>query len=133
MSLVQSDETDRRHRPSPFKELIPATSTANIALLSTNFPAASRGARGVGLKSAPICVDCASGAVTGFNKLAGSQDHRWGYRGDPTATIWWTTDDDLGFGVLSSLEPAQVAGFVAAPERGRRPVGEIDAADRFMR
>ena len=78
--------------------LIPATSTANIALLSTNFPAASRGARGVGLKSAPICVDCASGAVTGFNKLAGSQDHRWGYRGDPTATIWWTTDDDLGFG-----------------------------------
>lgn len=111
--------------------LIPATSTANIALLSTNFPAASRGARGVGLKSAPICVDCASGAVTGFNKLAGSQDHRWGYRGDPTATIWWTTDDDLGFGVLEQPEPAQVAGFVAAPERGRRPVGEIDAADRF--
>lgn len=111
--------------------LIPATSTSNVALLSVNFPAASRGASGTGLRSAPICADCATGAVSAFNSLAASEDHRWGGRSEAQATIWWTRENSVDFNTLEEPEPRQVAAFLAALDKGRRPVGELDAADHF--
>ncbi len=89
--------------------LIPGTSTASIALSSANFPAASRGASGLGLKSAPICAGCASAAVTAFNTLAADRQHRWGDRGDDTATIWWSTDTDFSPSALDLPEPGAIA------------------------
>ncbi len=73
---------------------IPATSTAQVALMSVNFPAAARGATGKGLKSAPICAACAGAAVTAFNSLAASTEHRFNI-GDTSAAVWWATEDLL--------------------------------------
>lgn len=111
--------------------LIPATSTSNVALLSVNFPAASRGASGTGLRSAPICADCASGAVSAFNALAASEDHRWGGRSEAQATIWWTKDGSVDFNALEEPEPRQIAAFLAALDKGRRPIGALDQPDHF--
>jgi CRISPR-associated protein Csd1 len=111
--------------------LIPATSTSNVALLSVNFPAASRGASGTGLRSAPICADCATGAVSAFNTLAASPDHRWGGRGEARATIWWTKEDAVDFNQLEQPEPRQIAAFLASLGNGSRPVGDLDHPDRF--
>lgn len=110
---------------------IPSTATSNIALVSANFPAASRGASGTGLKSAPICSECAAGAVSAFNALASDQKHRWGGRNEDRATIWWTKDDVFDFNTLEQPNPEQVAHFLAALDKGRMPVGDLDEADRF--
>lgn len=110
---------------------IPATSTSNVALLSVNFPAASRGASGIGLRSAPICADCATGAVSAFNDLAKNEDHRWGDRSETQATIWWTKDGSVDFNTLEDPEPRQVKAFLVALEKGRMPVSELDDVDRF--
>lgn len=111
--------------------LIPATSTSNVALLSVNFPAASRGASGTGLRSAPICADCATGAVSAFNALAASPDHRWGGRGEARATIWWTKGNSVDFNRLEQPEPRQVAAFLAALDEGSAPIGGLDHPNRF--
>ncbi|WGX96535.1 type I-C CRISPR-associated protein Cas8c/Csd1 [Nocardioides sp. L-11A] len=111
--------------------LIPATSTSNVALVSVNFPAASRGASGTGLRSAPICADCATGAVSAFNTLAASPDHRWGGRNEAQATIWWTEDGSVDFNTLEAPEPREVAAFLTALDRGHRPIGEFEDADHF--
>lgn len=111
--------------------LVPATSTSNVALLSVNFPAASRGASGTGLRSAPICAGCASGAVAAFNALAASKDHRWGGRSEAQATIWWTKENSVDFNTLEEPEPRQVAAFLAALDKGRRSIGELDQPDHF--
>lgn len=111
--------------------LIPATTTSNVALLSVNFPAASRGASGTGLRSAPICAHCATGAVSAFNTLAGSPKHRWGGRSEARATIWWTKEDSIDFSPLERPEPEQVQAFLAALEKGSRPIGELDHPDYF--
>jgi len=108
---------------------IPATSTSNVALLSANFPAASRGATGTGLRSAPICAGCASGAVSAFNDLASSENHRWGGQSDSQATIWWTKENSVDFNTLERPEPQQVAAFLTALEKARRPVGPFDKDD----
>lgn len=110
--------------------LVPATSTANVALLSANFPAASRGASGTGLKSAPVCTDCASGAVSSFNALASSERHRWGNRSEARATIWWATDDAIGFEALDQTKPEAVQGFLEALDTGRHAPGRLDL-ERF--
>lgn len=112
--------------------LVPATSTSNIALMSTNFSSASRGASGTGLKSAPICADCASGAVSAFNKLAASEKHRWGGRSEETATIWWTKDGSVDLGCLDDPEPDAIANLLNSPGKGRPP-GQLDddEVDRF--
>lgn len=109
--------------------LIPATSTSNVALLSVNFPSASRGASGIGLKSAPICADCASGAVSAFNALASSEKHRWGTASDDVATIWWSTDDALDINFLDRPDAAEIKAFFEALDRGRRPAGTLDHED----
>lgn len=110
--------------------LIPATSTSNVALFSVNFSAAARGASGTGLRSAPICAGCASGAVSAFNSLAASETNRWGGRSEDRATIWWTTEDGYDLGILESPDPEQVHKVYEAAERGQRPLGDLDA-DRF--
>ncbi|MFE7226103.1 type I-C CRISPR-associated protein Cas8c/Csd1 [Nocardioides sp. NPDC057577] len=111
--------------------MIPATTTSNVALISVNFSAASRGASGKGLKSAPICSECAAGAVSAFNALAGDRKHRWGGRSEDRATIWWTTDDHFDFNTLEQPNPEQVADFLTALDKGRAPVGGLDQDDRF--
>lgn len=110
---------------------IPATTTSNIALVSANFPAASRGASGTGLKSAPICSECAGGAVSAFNALARDPKHRWGGRSEDRATIWWTKDDRFDFNTLEQPNPEQVADFLTALDKGGLPTGDLDQADRF--
>lgn len=110
--------------------LVPATSTANVALVSVNFPSASRGASGTGLRSAPICVDCASGAVSAFNALAADESHRWGRSSEDRATIWWSTGDAFDFNNLDRPQPEDIKAAINALETGRRPVGVLDV-DRF--
>lgn len=110
--------------------LIPATSTSNVALLSANFPSASRGARGTGLKSAPVCAECAAGAVSAFNALAAHKDHRWGGRSEDRATIWWTSAVDANFAALESASPKEVADLLQGLDVGRAPLGS-GALDRF--
>ncbi|TAK68905.1 MAG: hypothetical protein EPO13_09040 [Actinomycetota bacterium] len=109
--------------------LIPATSTSNVALLSVNFAAASRGASGTGLRSAPICAECASGAVSAFNTLAASETNRWGGRSDDRATIWWTTGTTDDINVLENPDPERVRRFYEAAESGRRPLGVLKKRD----
>lgn len=109
--------------------LVPATSTSNVALLSVNFPSASRGASGTGLKSAPICAGCAGGAVSAFNALASSDRHRWGSASEDRATIWWSTDDRLDINFLDRPDAAEIKAFFEALDRGRRPAGTLDKED----
>lgn len=116
---------------------VPGATQANVALASVNFPAASRGASGLGLRSAPICGDCAARAVQNFNTLAGSRAHSWRDSGGQSGFVWWTTDsraDDL---VRSLLEPddEQIAqlirGLLEAPFSAGSQVWEPEDADRF--
>ena len=109
--------------------LVPATSTSNVALLSVNFPSASRGASGTGLKSAPICADCASGAVSAFNALASSEKHRWGVASEDRATIWWSTDGALDINFLDRPDPAEIKAFHDALDSGKKPPGDLEEDD----
>lgn len=109
--------------------LVPATSTSNVALLSVNFPAASRGASGTGLKSAPICADCAAGAVSAFNALASSSRHRWGTASEDRGTIWWSTDHSLDINLLDRPDPGEIKAFFAALDGGRRLSSALDEGD----
>lgn len=111
-------------------KLVPATTKSDVALLSANFPAASRGASGKGLRSAPVCIDCASGAVSAFNALAGSERHRWGQHSEGRATIWWATDDALGFEALDQTKPQAVHDLLEALDTGRHAPGRLDL-ERF--
>lgn len=72
--------------------LVPGATQANVALASVNFASASRGASGSGLKSAPICADCAAKAVQAFNYLAGSREHSWRSPTNDYGMSWWATD-----------------------------------------
>lgn len=117
--------------------LVPGATQANVALASVNFPAASRGASGLGLRSAPICGDCAARAVQNFNTLAGSKAHSWRDSGGQSGFVWWTTDsraDDL---VRSLLEPddeelAQLTrGLLQAPHSAASHLWEPEHVDRF--
>lgn len=108
---------------------IPGTQTAQVALMSVNFPAAARGATGSGLKSAPVCAECASAAVAGFNDLASAREHRINL-GDGTAAIWWATDESatglLAF--LTAPEPRAVRNLMDSPFTG---VAVAPATGRF--
>lgn len=111
---------------------VPGATQANVALLSANFTAASRGASGTGLRTAPICVDCATGAVQAFNELAADAAHRWSSRGDDQATIWWVKgefDSDLVTAV-GSPRPAQVRKIIDSVLSGREQ-GQQVRTDRF--
>lgn len=113
--------------------LIPATSTANVALISMNFPAASRGASGLGLKSAPICGPCAVGAVNAFNTLASDREkHRWSL-GKDVAAIWWATDDALDDSILclGRPDPGVVREMLAGVSVGRPLSRQTDRDHRF--
>lgn len=91
-------------------KLIPGTSNPTVALVSGNFASAQRGAKGKGLRSVPICSDCANAAVQGFNTLAASELHRWGRHDDPSATIWWLrTHDVAAESMLASLVDSEEA------------------------
>lgn len=71
--------------------LVPGATQANVALASVNFGSASRGASGTGLKSAPICADCAAQAVQSFNSLASDSKHSWRSPGGDYGMAWWAT------------------------------------------
>lgn len=112
---------------------IPATSTANVALVSMNFPAASRGARGSGLRSAPICGPCAVSAVSSFNALAASPKHRWSSGGDNPATIWWmsggSVEDEESIDAIRAPKPEQIEALFSSVKKGRPSQLAVD--DRF--
>lgn len=112
---------------------VPGATQANVALASVNFAAASRGATGTGLKSAPICADCASGAVQNLNFLAASDKHSWRSPGGESAMVWWATDSEADLAVLSVLraEPEVVAKLLAAPQSARGPAWDLDPNARF--
>lgn len=114
--------------------LVPGASQANVALASVNFPAASRGASGIGLRSAPICADCASKAVQSFNSLAGSKDHAWRSPGSDTGLIWWTTNADFDLFAANAFQPDPqwVAALLRAPALGHSDVRDIGAEGRFF-
>lgn len=102
--------------------LVPGATQANVALASVNFPSASRGASGLGLRSAPICADCAALAVQNLNSLAASTKHAWRSPGGESALVWWTTDpaaDPLVL-LITQAQPELVAGLLGAPH-GARP------------
>lgn len=115
--------------------LVPATSTANVALLSGNFPAAQRGATGKGLRSAPICAECGLAVVDAFNRLAGSDDHRWGRPDEDRATIWWLRGGDRGDEELTQQleepEPQWVQQFLSTLDKPASLTGRDIRADRF--
>ena len=112
--------------------LIPATSTASVALVSTNFPSASRGASGLGLRSAPVCPSCATLAVQAFNLLAADPKHRWGDRSDETALIWWSTDEGLDFHAIDTPDPGRIQNFLSALHgHSRAPHVDVEEIDRF--
>ncbi len=73
--------------------LVPGATQANVALASVNFTSASRGASGLGLRSAPLCADCAAQAVQSFNYLASSRDHSWRSPAKDYGMAWWATDE----------------------------------------
>lgn len=112
---------------------IPATSTANVALVSINFPAASRGARGSGLRSAPVCGPCAASAVSSFNSLAASPKHRWNSGGGNPATIWWisggSVEDEETIDAINAPKPEQIESLFSSVRKGRPSQLRID--DRF--
>ena len=72
--------------------LVPGATQANVALSSVNFASASRGASGTGLKSAPVCADCAAQAVQSLNYLAASRDHSWRSPANDYGLVWWATE-----------------------------------------
>jgi CRISPR-associated protein Csd1 len=90
------------------RRLVPGAAQ-EVALVSVNFVAAQRSALSAsGLKSVPICADCANDAVQGFHQLADTKNHCWRRRDGSTATIWWTKEglsDDL-FAELNDPSPA---------------------------
>lgn len=73
------------------RRLVPGATKENVALASVNFSSASRGASGKGLKSAPICADCAAQAVQSFNSLASDSKHSWRSPGGDYGMAWWAT------------------------------------------
>lgn len=99
---------------------IPGATQANVSLASVNFPSASRGASGLGLRSAPICADCAARAVQNLNYLAGSSDHSWRSPSGDLGMVWWATDPGLAFLAAGIFEPRPdlVAELLAAPRKG---------------
>jgi len=110
---------------------IPDTATAQVALVSGNFPAAQRGATGGGLRSAPICASCGVKAVQAFNSLAANPEQRWSQPGDKRATIWWTknrTCDDV-FALLEHPETG-VARVFESIQTGTTRRSAVDV-DRF--
>lgn len=99
---------------------IPGATQANVALASVNFPSASRGASGLGLRSAPVCADCAARAVQNLNYLAGSSDHSWRSPSGDLGMVWWATDpaaDFLAAGIFEA-RPELVARLLSAPRSG---------------
>ena len=72
--------------------LVPGATKTSVALASVNFASAARGASGSGLKSAPICADCATKAVQSFNYLAASREHSWRSPTNDYGMSWWATD-----------------------------------------
>lgn len=91
--------------------LVPGATQANVALVSVNFASASRGASGTGLKSAPVCADCAAQAVQSFNHLAASRDHSWRSPTNDFGMAWWGTDastEKLASVIFDAEPPARV-------------------------
>jgi CRISPR-associated protein Csd1 len=88
--------------------LVPGATQANVALASVNFGSASRGASGTGLRSAPICADCAAQAVQSFNSLASTRESSWRSPTNDYGMQWWATDAGT----------ADLAGRVFRPEPG---------------
>lgn len=86
--------------------LVPGATQANVALASVNFGSAARGASGTGLRSAPICADCAGQAVQSFNYLASDRAHSWRSPANDYGMTWWATES----------ETAALAGGIFRPE-----------------
>jgi CRISPR-associated protein Csd1 len=99
---------------------VPGATQANVALASVNFPSASRGASGLGLRSAPICADCAARAVQNLNYLAGSNDHSWRSPSGNLGMVWWATDPEAYFVTAGIFDarPELVARLLSAPQSG---------------
>ena len=104
--------------------LVPGATQANVALASVNFPAASRGASGLGLRSAPICADCAAKAVQNFNALAASEKNSWRAPGGHVGLMWWTTNPDFDEFAVNTITPDArwVAELLDAPKAGHEEV-----------
>lgn len=102
--------------------LVPGASASNVSLVSANFPAAQRGATGQGLRSAPVCGDCATRAVQAFNTLASSDSNRWGHASDSNAMIWWERSGETtsAISLFFSRQPAasEVKDFLHTVTRG---------------
>lgn len=116
--------------------LIPATSKANVALLSANFSSAQRGASGKGLRSAPLCAICAIAAVNSFNTLASSDRHRWGRPSEDRATIWWLKggrgEDEEAAEQVEDPKPQWVAQFLETLNQPSTRTGRDPAVARFF-
>lgn len=87
--------------------LVPGATQANVALASVNFGSASRGGSGTGLRSAPICADCAAHAVQSFNYLAARRESSWRSPANDYGIVWWATDAGV----------AELAGGIFDPAR----------------
>lgn len=91
--------------------LVPGATQANVALASVNFASASRGASGTGLRSAPVCSDCAAQAVQSFNFLAANREHSWRSPANDYGMVWWATtaiSDELASVLFLPEPPASV-------------------------
>lgn len=114
--------------------LVPGSSQANVALASVNFGAASRGASGTGLRSAPICADCAAQAVQGFNYLAAQRESSWRSPAKDYGLIWWASDEAVA-GLASELfkpEPKQIRDLLANLRKSVRPTPTSNAAAFYL-
>lgn len=100
---------------------IPGATQANVSLASVNFPSASRGASGLGLRSAPVCVECAGRAVQNLNFLTGSADHAWRSPSGDLGLVWWVSNPEAAVDTAGIFDPRPdlVARLLAAPGSGR--------------
>ncbi len=115
--------------------LVPGATQANVALASVNFASASRGASGTGLRSAPVCADCAAQAVQSFNYLAASRDHTWRSPANDYGMSWWASEastEELA-SVLFLHEPpaAVIRSLLTWLQRGGDHVEVTDAHGHF--
>lgn len=101
--------------------LVPGATQANVSLASVNFGSASRGASGTGLRSAPICADCAAQAVQAFNYLASSREHSWRSPSNDYGMSWWATNpstQDIVTGMFHP-EPSVIRDLLSWLRKGR--------------
>lgn len=114
---------------------IPGATQANVSLASVNFPSASRGASGLGLRSAPVCTECAGRAVQNLNFLTGSADHAWRSPSGDLGLVWWVSNPEAVVDTAGIFDPRPdlVARLLATPRSGKESdVFTPMSTDRFF-